>query len=158
MTPPRFGTILAPPSSSDKAVRLADVEPARIRHGMPWTKTFGSTKRDDPLLCMMFWEWQMGYMNSSLTNLRSTLCTSEKDGTTKKTRGGVAFEFNVEFKVEVEGRRSYANRCLPPPLLSRMIRSTYMVTSEMQVPGPNIALQHLLSLLPSFSPLPREKS
>ena len=66
--------------------RVADVESNQIRHRIPWTTTFGSTKRVDPLLYMSFWEWQMRYMNSSLTNLRPTLCPLEKDGT-KKQKG-----------------------------------------------------------------------
>ena len=62
---------------------MDDVESARIRHRIPWTDTFRSTKRDNTLLYMPFWEWQMRYMNSSLTNLILTSCMSEKDGNTK---------------------------------------------------------------------------
>ena len=49
---------------------MADIDSSQIRHGIPWTKTFGSTNIDDPLLYILFREWLMRYMNSSLTNLR----------------------------------------------------------------------------------------
>ena len=49
---------------------VADIDSSKIRHGILWTKTFGSTNIYDPLLYIMFREWQMRYMNSSLTNLR----------------------------------------------------------------------------------------
>ena len=39
------------------------IESARTRHRIMWTDTFSLTKREDPILYMPFWEWQMGYMN-----------------------------------------------------------------------------------------------
>lgn len=40
-------------------------------HGMPWRTTIGDSEKNDPLLYMPFWEWQMEFMKESLTNLRS---------------------------------------------------------------------------------------
>uniref|UniRef100_A0A7S1Z3N6 15,16-dihydrobiliverdin:ferredoxin oxidoreductase n=1 Tax=Trieres chinensis TaxID=1514140 RepID=A0A7S1Z3N6_TRICV len=47
-----------------------DLELAQAKHGMPWVETIGSSEFENPLLYMPFWEWQMDFMGSELSNLR----------------------------------------------------------------------------------------
>lgn len=47
------------------------VHEAEAAHGMPWSDTIGSSDKEEPLLYMPFWEWQLDFMKKSLTNLRS---------------------------------------------------------------------------------------
>lgn len=42
-----------------------------VTHGMPWSDSIGESDYPDPLLYMPFWEWQLGHMKESLTNLRA---------------------------------------------------------------------------------------
>lgn len=47
------------------------IELAEVAHGMPWRDTIGNSDKEDPLLYMPFWEWQLSHMKENLTNLRS---------------------------------------------------------------------------------------
>lgn len=81
----RIFSILEP---SEQTIQLQDSSPGRSRrsrmtleessrqHGMPWTTTIGRTEEKDPLLYMPFWEWQMNFMKSSLTNLHPIDCST----------------------------------------------------------------------------------
>jgi len=35
------------------------IEEAQSAHGIPWSDIIGKSNKDDPLLYMPFWEWQM---------------------------------------------------------------------------------------------------
>jgi len=55
--------------------------------GMPWTRSV--SKKDDPLLYMPFWEWQLQFMEENLTDLRPVRIPDEfsfKENTKKKAR------------------------------------------------------------------------
>lgn len=60
--------------------------------GMPWKSSIDHKVKDDELLFMQFWEWQMSYMQDNLSNLRVQACTdgktdfSYKENTKKKAR------------------------------------------------------------------------
>lgn len=64
---------------------------AETVHGMPWKSSIASytpSTVKDTLLFMPFWEWQLSFMKSSLTNLESTDCdefsyNENKDGTAR---------------------------------------------------------------------------
>ena len=50
---------------------------AETVHGMPWKSSiapYSPSSLKDTLLFMPFWEWQLSFMKSSLTNLESTDC------------------------------------------------------------------------------------
>jgi 15,16-dihydrobiliverdin:ferredoxin oxidoreductase len=57
---------------------------------MPWKTTIGQSDHPDPLLYMPFWEWQMEYMKSQLTNLEPDLTALSdfgyQENTQKKAR------------------------------------------------------------------------
>jgi 15,16-dihydrobiliverdin:ferredoxin oxidoreductase len=97
--------ILTIRESQDQLLRYQDSSPGRssrsslsleeasIQHGMPWSTTIGKTEEQDPLLYMPFWEWQMNFMNTSLTNLHPIECStlnnldvSYNENTDKKAR------------------------------------------------------------------------
>jgi 15,16-dihydrobiliverdin:ferredoxin oxidoreductase len=61
-------------------LQKTSVEHAATSHGMPWRTTIGTTEMTDPLLYMPFWEWQMNFMMSSLTNLRPDDSTMNRFG------------------------------------------------------------------------------
>lgn len=73
---------------------IMSVEESEKAHGMPWRDTVGSTDKENPLLYMPFWEWQMEFMKETLTNLRvvpaksstSNLDFSFNDNKEKKAR------------------------------------------------------------------------
>lgn len=52
-------------------VPTTPVEEAEVAHGMPWRDSIADSEKDEPLLYMSFWEWQMEHMKSTLTNLQS---------------------------------------------------------------------------------------
>lgn len=67
----------------------AALDEAKSAHGMPWTDTIGNTEEENPLLYMHFWEWQMEFMQQTLTNLRPDACSEEygyMDNQDKKAR------------------------------------------------------------------------
>jgi 15,16-dihydrobiliverdin:ferredoxin oxidoreductase len=55
------------------------MEEAASHHGMPWDTTFGRTDETNPLLYMPFWEWQLDFMQESLSNLHPIDCSSLSD-------------------------------------------------------------------------------
>mmetsp|Transcript_23426 Transcript_23426/g.22479 ORF Transcript_23426/g.22479 Transcript_23426/m.22479 type:complete len:387 (-) Transcript_23426:123-1283(-) len=66
------------------------VEEAEVEHGMPWSDTIGSSSEENPLLYMPFWEWQLDFMKSNLSNLVSDDCAMDnfgyRDNIPKKAR------------------------------------------------------------------------
>jgi 15,16-dihydrobiliverdin:ferredoxin oxidoreductase len=55
------------------------IQHAEEVHGMPWKSSIDPALEEDALLYMPFWEWQMGFMKESLTNLRALPCTDEDE-------------------------------------------------------------------------------
>jgi 15,16-dihydrobiliverdin:ferredoxin oxidoreductase len=57
---------------------------------MPWKTTIGESDHPEPLLYMPFWQWQMDYMKSELTNLEPDLTALSdfgyQENTEKKAR------------------------------------------------------------------------
>ena len=43
---------------------------AEAAHGMPWRDTIGDSDKEEPLLYMPFFEWQLEHMKATLTNLQ----------------------------------------------------------------------------------------
>jgi len=95
----------SPPSSSS-------MNEAEMAHGMPWATTIGRTDLVDPLLYMPFWEWQLNYMKSSLTNLHPIECNSSS---TSK---------DVSYNENKEKRARIVNHCYASDEY-RKIRMTY---------------------------------
>ncbi len=54
-----------------ESVLSTPIELAEVAHGMPWRETIGDSDKEDPLLYMPFWEWQLDHMKKSLTNLQT---------------------------------------------------------------------------------------
>ncbi|KAL3796874.1 hypothetical protein HJC23_008827 [Cyclotella cryptica] len=116
----RIFSILEP---SEQTVRLQDLSPGRsrrsrmsleeasVQHGMPWTSTIGRTEEKDPLLYMPFWEWQMNFMKSSLTNLHPIDCSTLN-------------EVDVSYNENKEKRARIVNHCYASNEY-RKIRMTY---------------------------------
>jgi 15,16-dihydrobiliverdin:ferredoxin oxidoreductase len=63
--------------SGDGGISL---EKAGAAHGMPWVESIGNSEYENPLLYMPFWEWQMDFMKSSLTNLMADECATADFG------------------------------------------------------------------------------
>jgi 15,16-dihydrobiliverdin:ferredoxin oxidoreductase len=61
-----------------KRVRLdrdvVTLRQAEGKNGMPWKSSIDPKMKDDNLLYMPFWEWQMQFMEENLTNLRVEPC------------------------------------------------------------------------------------
>jgi 15,16-dihydrobiliverdin:ferredoxin oxidoreductase len=55
---------------------LSDVEASL---GMPWKASIDTNVKDEELLYMPFWEWQMSFMKENLTNLRVQSCSDGKN-------------------------------------------------------------------------------
>eukprot|EP00578_Thalassiosira_sp_NH16_P032714 CAMPEP_0181080330 /NCGR_PEP_ID=MMETSP1071-20121207/2509_1 /TAXON_ID=35127 /ORGANISM="Thalassiosira sp., Strain NH16" /LENGTH=407 /DNA_ID=CAMNT_0023161799 /DNA_START=173 /DNA_END=1396 /DNA_ORIENTATION=- len=87
------------------------MEEASTGHGMPWTTTFGRTDETNPLLYMPFWEWQLDFMKSSLTNLHPIECS---------TLNGI----DVSYNENKEKRARIVNHCYASDEY-RKIRMTY---------------------------------
>mmetsp|Transcript_22680 Transcript_22680/g.31997 ORF Transcript_22680/g.31997 Transcript_22680/m.31997 type:complete len:392 (+) Transcript_22680:211-1386(+) len=89
------------------------MEIATNAHGMPWEKSIGSSEHSNPLLYMPFWEWQMDFMSSTLTNLRPC---SEMD----------CFEENSKFGLttNADKKARIVNHCYSSDEY-RKIRMTY---------------------------------
>lgn len=47
------------------------VDEMEVTQGMPWNDSIGDSDFPDPLLYMPFWEWQLGHMKETLTNLQA---------------------------------------------------------------------------------------
>lgn len=99
------------PSPGRSAPSPKSMSEAESAHGMPWTTTVGRTEEVDPLLYMPFWEWQLDYMKSSLTNLHPVQCS---------TTSGV----DVSFNENKEKRARIVNHCYASDEY-RKIRMTY---------------------------------
>eukprot|EP00580_Thalassiosira_gravida_P020542 CAMPEP_0201679416 /NCGR_PEP_ID=MMETSP0494-20130426/48394_1 /ASSEMBLY_ACC=CAM_ASM_000839 /TAXON_ID=420259 /ORGANISM="Thalassiosira gravida, Strain GMp14c1" /LENGTH=395 /DNA_ID=CAMNT_0048162895 /DNA_START=111 /DNA_END=1295 /DNA_ORIENTATION=- len=84
---------------------------AASAYGMPWTSTIGRTEETNPLLYMPFWEWQLDFMKSSLTNLHPIECSTLND-------------LDVSFKENKEKRARIVNHCYASDEY-RKIRMTY---------------------------------
>jgi hypothetical protein len=55
----------------DKGINLRQSE---AKSGMPWKSSIDPKVKDEQLLYMPFWEWQMQFMEENLTNLRVEPC------------------------------------------------------------------------------------
>jgi 15,16-dihydrobiliverdin:ferredoxin oxidoreductase len=87
------------------------MEEASVQHGMPWSSTIGRTAEKDPLLYMPFWEWQMNFMSSSLTNLHPIECTTVN-------------QVDVSYNENKEKKARIVNHCYASDEY-RKIRMTY---------------------------------
>jgi len=87
------------------------MEEATLAHGMPWDTTFGRTDETNPLLYMSFWDWQLNFMQESLTNLHPIECATEND-------------IDVSYKENKDKRARIVNHCYASDEY-RKIRMTY---------------------------------
>lgn len=101
-------TTLSPGRSAPLPLSMADASAA---HGMPWTDTVGRTDEMNPLLYMPFWEWQLDFMTSSLSNLHPVDCT-ELNGV------------DVSYNENKDKRARIVNQCYASDEY-RKIRMTY---------------------------------
>jgi 15,16-dihydrobiliverdin:ferredoxin oxidoreductase len=75
----------------EPAQRL-DISSVEESLGMPWKDSIDKNVKDEELLYMPFWEWQMSFMKEKLSNLRVEACTDGKtdfsynENTKKKAR------------------------------------------------------------------------
>lgn len=100
--------VLSPGRSAPSALSMTEASAA---HGMPWTTTIGRTDEENPLLYMPFWEWQLDFMESSLTNLHPIECTTLND-------------LEVSYNENKEKRARIVNHCYASDEY-RKIRMTY---------------------------------
>jgi 15,16-dihydrobiliverdin:ferredoxin oxidoreductase len=61
----------------EPALRM-DISLVEESLGMPWKDSIDKNVKDEELLYMPFWEWQMSFMKENLTNLRVQACTDGK--------------------------------------------------------------------------------
>jgi 15,16-dihydrobiliverdin:ferredoxin oxidoreductase len=61
---------------------------AEAVHGMPWKSSIDKNAKDDELLYMKFWDWQMSFMEEHLTDLKVSPCHNGKSD----------FSYNVNTK------------------------------------------------------------
>lgn len=99
---------MSPGRSAPSALSM---EEASSAHGMPWAKTFGKTDETDPLLYMPFWEWQMEFMETSLTNLHPIESSTLND-------------IDVSYNENKDKRARIVNQCYASDEY-RKIRMTY---------------------------------
>lgn len=104
----RQGDFFSPGRSAPSPLSMADASAA---HGMPWTSTIGRTDEENPLLYMPFWEWQLDFMNSSLTNLHPIEFETLND-------------LDVSYKENKEKRARIVSHCYASDEY-RKIRMTY---------------------------------
>jgi 15,16-dihydrobiliverdin:ferredoxin oxidoreductase len=62
-------------SYSSSSVRPT-VDEEQAKHGMPWQQSIDPAYKDDQLLYMKFWEWQIQFMKDNLTNLKVESCSN----------------------------------------------------------------------------------
>jgi 15,16-dihydrobiliverdin:ferredoxin oxidoreductase len=62
----------------ESSTPFRSLEHAEAQHGMPWKSSIDPKVKDDDLLYMRFWEWQMQFMKDNLTDLRVMPCTNGK--------------------------------------------------------------------------------
>jgi len=75
---------------------------------MPWRNSIGKSDHEEPLLYMPFWEWQMEFMESSLSDLRPDDCVTSEFG----------------YKANEDKKARIVNRCFRSNEY-RKIRMTY---------------------------------
>ena len=102
------GKLASPGRSPHSPHSLDD---AKAVHGMPWRDTIGRTDEADPLLYMPFWEWQLDFMETSLTNLHPISCDTESGA-------------DVSLNVNPDKRARIVNHCYASDEY-RKIRMTY---------------------------------
>jgi len=61
---------------------------AEAENGMPWKSSIVKRVKDDELLYMKFWEWQLSFMEENLTDLKYEACSN----------GETDFSYNVNEK------------------------------------------------------------
>lgn len=105
---PQPQVVLSPGRSAPSPLSMQE---ASVGHGMPWTTTFGRTDESNPLLYMPFWEWQLDFMKSSLTNLHPIECSTLND-------------IDVSYNENEEKRARIVNHCYASDEY-RKIRMTY---------------------------------
>ncbi|VEU37978.1 unnamed protein product [Pseudo-nitzschia multistriata] len=69
----------SPKTSPKPFKRSISVREAEAEHGMPWKSSIDTEVKDDELLYMPFWEWQMDFMEENLTDLKVVECKNDKD-------------------------------------------------------------------------------
>jgi len=85
---------------------------AEAKHGMPWQTSIDKKAfKDESLLYMPFWDWQMKFLQENLTDLKVLPCTNE-DGT------------DFGFKENKDKKARIVNLCLSSKEY-RKIRLTY---------------------------------
>eukprot|EP00984_Skeletonema_dohrnii_P020692 scaffold10157_cov142-Skeletonema_dohrnii-CCMP3373.AAC.2 len=114
----RISSVIQSDPSSPLALSLGrhapsplSMEEAAAQHGMPWDTTIGRTDEANPLLYMPFWEWQLEFMQDSLSNLHPIDCSTLSDT-------------DVTFKENKEKRARIVNQCYASDEY-RKIRMTY---------------------------------
>lgn len=105
---PTSPIVLSPGRSAPSTMTM---EEAASRHGMPWDTTIGRTDETNPLLYMPFWEWQLDFMQDSLTNLHPIDCSTLSDA-------------DVTHNENKEKRARIVNQCYASDEY-RKIRMTY---------------------------------
>lgn len=100
--------LISPGRSPPSAFSMAEASAA---HGMPWTTTIGRSEETNPLLYMPFWEWQLDFMKSSLTNLHPIECSTPND-------------LDVSYNENTDKRARIVNQCYASDEY-RKIRMTY---------------------------------
>jgi len=101
-----LATALHLPLTNEEAA--SEITSAEEALGMPWSE---SISPESPLLYMPFWEWQMDYMRTNLSNLRLKECTTP-------TFGDVSYNENTPKKARI------VNMCFSSDEY-RNIRMTY---------------------------------
>jgi len=101
----RISSVIQADPSSPLALSLGrhapsplSMEEAAAQNGMPWDTTIGRTDEENPLLYMTFWEWQLEFMQDSLSNLHPIDCSTLSDT-------------DVTFKENKEKRARIVNQC-----------------------------------------------
>mmetsp|Transcript_12703 Transcript_12703/g.17500 ORF Transcript_12703/g.17500 Transcript_12703/m.17500 type:complete len:381 (-) Transcript_12703:96-1238(-) len=97
------------------------VEESEAEHGMPWKDTIGSSDKEDPLLYMPFWEWQMDFMKENLTNLRVVPA--------KSSTSNLDFSFNEN----EEKKARIVNKCYASDEYRKIRMSYYDAGDNTQV-------------------------
>lgn len=103
---------------------MSSVEEAQYANGMPWQNSIKAQKDNfPPLTYMPFWEWQMNFMKSNLSNLHVLPCTSRDSPNFRDSTLDLSFNEN-----EKKGAR-IVNLCFGSDEY-RKIRMTYYDAGE----------------------------
>lgn len=98
-----------------------DVSEAEQMNGMPWKESIAGA--DAPLIYMAFWEWQMDFMKSHLTNLKVLECSARGSTSFAESTQDLSFVENKEKKARI------VNLCFQSDEY-RKIRMTYYDAGE----------------------------